>query len=143
MIDNWDGSHIDQVKVELFRKGTLDVEIYFDGRGSTSSDWFTKERLRSNSFNDLNQMSAFNFFSVDGHLGRHFYISHIHSGCPNDKGWIVVIDKDHGSSRICEFDRIPGKAYPYILYGTDHHMIKFATEAAVADMMIISISTLV
>ncbi|XP_052075432.1 uncharacterized protein LOC127712867 [Mytilus californianus] len=115
------------VKVELFRKGTLDVEIYFDGRGSTSSDWFTKERLRSSSFNDLNQMSTFKFFSVDGFQGRHFYISHIHGSCPKDKGWIVVIDKADGSSRFCKYDRIPGKDYPYILYGPDHHMIKFET----------------
>lgn len=55
-----------QVKVELFRNGELAVEIYFDGRGSTSSDWFTKNRLRSNSFIDLNQTSVFHIFSMDG-----------------------------------------------------------------------------
>ncbi|VDI43538.1 Hypothetical predicted protein [Mytilus galloprovincialis] len=66
LIDNWNGSLIDQVKVELFKNEQLAVEMYFDGRGSTSSNWFTRSRLRDNSFNDLTRMSTFNFFSMNG-----------------------------------------------------------------------------
>lgn len=58
---------------------------------------------------------------------RHFYISNLHRGCSKDAGWIVVIDKVDGVTRFCMYDKIPGKAYPYILYGTNHHKIKFET----------------
>ncbi|XP_076108144.1 uncharacterized protein LOC143076301 [Mytilus galloprovincialis] len=145
MIDKWDGSLIDQVKVELFRNGEPTVEINFDGRGSTSSDWFTKNRLRSNSFIDMNQQSVFNIFSMDGDDtwgARHFFISNTYynGGCPNDIAWMAVIDTSDSNVRACNYDRLPGKAYPYILYGPDQQLTKFEGSYAVADMMIISIS---
>ncbi|VDI02346.1 Hypothetical predicted protein [Mytilus galloprovincialis] len=127
MIDKWDGIPIDQVKVELFKNGELTVEIYFDGHGSTNSDWFSKDRLRSNSFNDLTQSSITNLFSMDGHLNyaRHLFISKSYGACNADYGWLVVIDMSDATSRYCYFDRLPGKAYPYILYGADHYVARF------------------
>ncbi|XP_071179142.1 uncharacterized protein [Mytilus edulis] len=144
MIDNWNGSLIDQVKVELFKNGKLAVDIYFDGRGSTNDNWFTKERLRSNSFNDLTQMSTFNFFAMDGHQDhhRHFFIHRNYGGCPIDKGWMIIVDASDTGFRPCMFDKLPGMFYPYILYGPGRQMAHYyAGYYAVADMMIISIST--
>ncbi|XP_071179140.1 uncharacterized protein [Mytilus edulis] len=145
LIDNWNGSLIDEVKVELFRNEQLAVEMFFDGRGSTSSNWFTRKRLRSNSFNDLTQMSTFNFFSMNGDqtVDRHFFINRNYGGCANDKGWMVVIDTADANYRPCKFDKLPGKAYPYILYGPDQQMSHYDYGLyAVADMMVISLSTL-
>ncbi|XP_071179143.1 uncharacterized protein [Mytilus edulis] len=144
MIDNWNGSLIDQVKIELLKNGKLAVEIYFDGRGSTSYNWFTRERMQSNSFNDLTQMSTFKYFSMDGHQGanRHFFIHQNFGGCPNDKGWMIIVDAEDTGSRPCMFDKLPGMVYPYLLYGPGRQMAHYdAGLYAVADMMIISIST--
>ncbi|XP_071181292.1 uncharacterized protein [Mytilus edulis] len=127
MIDNWNGSLIDQVKVELFRNEQLAVEMFFDGRDSTSSNWFTKNRLRSNSFNDLTRMTTFNLFSMDGDQlrDRHFFINRAYGGCPNDKGWMVVIDTAYANNRPCKYDKLPGKNYPYILHGPDQQLANY------------------
>ncbi|CAC5395485.1 unnamed protein product [Mytilus coruscus] len=127
MIENWNGSLIDQVKVELFRNEQLAVEMFFDGRGSTSSNWFTRNRLRYNSFNDLTRMSTLNFFSMNGDqtFDRHFFINGNYGGCPNDKGWMVVIDTADANNRPCKYDKLPGKDYPYILYGPDQQMAQY------------------
>ncbi|CAG2199098.1 unnamed protein product [Mytilus edulis] len=144
MIDKWDVLPIDQVKVELFKNGELAVEIYFDGHGSTKSDWFSKDRLRSNSFNDLTQSSTTNFFSMDGdpYYGRHLFISKSYGICNTDFGWFVVIDISDAAIHYCYFDKLPGKAYPYILYGADQHVTRFNydNEIDLADKMVISIS---
>ncbi|XP_076106139.1 uncharacterized protein LOC143074675 isoform X2 [Mytilus galloprovincialis] len=145
MIDSWNGSLIDQVKVELIRNEQLAVEMFFDGRGSTSSNWFTKNRLRYNSFNDLTRMSSFNFFSMNGDqtVDRHFFINRNYGGCANNRGWMVVIDTADADHRPCKYDKLPGKDYPYILYGPDQQLAVYDQGLyAVANMMVISISTL-
>ncbi|XP_063447541.1 uncharacterized protein LOC134727082 [Mytilus trossulus] len=147
MIDKWDGLPIDQVKIELFKNGKLAVEIYFDGHSSTNSDWFSKDRLRSNSFNDLTQLSTTNIFSMDGdpYYDRRLFISKSYGTCYTDYGWFVVSDTSDTASRYCYFDRLPGKAYPYILYAADQHVARFNyygydNEVELADKMVISIS---
>ncbi|CAC5404372.1 unnamed protein product [Mytilus coruscus] len=127
MIDKWDVLPIDQVKIELFKNGELAVEIYFDGRGSTNSDWFSKNRLRSNSYNDMTQLSTFNIFSMDGdqNYDRHLFISNRYGTCNQDRGWLLVVDTADANYRYCRFDKLPGKPYPYILYGPDQQMVRF------------------
>ncbi|XP_071127409.1 uncharacterized protein [Mytilus edulis] len=146
IIDNWNGSSIDQVKVELFTNGKLDLGIYFDGNLSTSSNWFSKERILSSTFNDLTQSSTVNFFSLNGDqtVDRHFYISNIYSGCPGDLFWMVVIDTADANYRPCDYDKLPGKEYPYILYAPNQHKTTLNDGTyAVAEKMVISILTFI
>ncbi|CAC5395483.1 unnamed protein product [Mytilus coruscus] len=119
MIDNWNGLLIDQVKVELFRNEQLAVEMFFDGRGSTSSNWFTKNRLPLSAMG-----STFStLHSSDQLYDRHFFINRNYGGgCLDDKGWMVVIDTADANNRPCKFDKLPGKDYPYILYGPDQQL---------------------
>ncbi|XP_071177312.1 uncharacterized protein [Mytilus edulis] len=146
IIDTWNGSVIDQVKVELFSNGKLGLQIYFDGYLSTSSNWFSMERLFNSSFNDLTKMSTSNFFSMDGDqtVDRHFYINSYYDGCSNDTTWMVVIDAADANYRPCFFDHLHGQEYPYILYGPDQHKVTLNDGTyTVADKMVISISTLI
>lgn len=65
------------------------------------------------------------FVNRHPNYGRHLFISKRSGGCNADYGWLVVIDISDATSRYCNFDRLPGKAYPYILYGADHHVARF------------------
>ncbi|XP_076106159.1 uncharacterized protein LOC143074729 [Mytilus galloprovincialis] len=142
IIDHWNGSIIDQVKVELFSNGKLGVEIYFDGHLSTNSNWFSMERLCYSSFNDLTHTSISNIFSMDGDqtVDRHFYISSSYGGCSEDTIWMVVIDTANANYRPCFYDKLTERECPYILYGPDQHTVKLNDGTyAVADKMVISI----
>ncbi|XP_071177358.1 fibropellin-3-like isoform X2 [Mytilus edulis] len=146
IIDNWNQLGIDKVKVELVTNGKLDLALYFDGNVSTSYNWFSLERLRPSSFNDLTQTTTVNFFSMNGDqtVDRHFYISSPYVSCLGDLFWMVVIDTADANYRPCDYDKLPGKEYPYILYAPNQHKTTLNNGTyGVAEKMVISILTFI
>ena len=58
----------------------------------------------------------------DKTVDRHFYINRNYHGCPNDKGWLMVVDTPVANYRPCKFDRLPRMKYPYIVYGPNNNV---------------------
>ena len=56
----------------------------------------------------------------DKSVDRHFYINRNYGGCPNDKGWLMVVDTPVANYRPCKFDKLPRMKYPYIVYGPNN-----------------------
>ncbi|XP_071133619.1 uncharacterized protein [Mytilus edulis] len=150
IIDRWNRDAedlIDQVRVDLYKDSQVDAMFLFDGKGSTSVSWFSKERLLQSSYQDLSRTATTNYFSMDGYYSadRHFYINSAHGGCPNDFGWLLIIDPRLRSSTSgsggCSFDHLYGREYPYFMYATGNKVCHYDKdgECGFADMMVVSI----
>ncbi|CAG2249738.1 unnamed protein product [Mytilus edulis] len=143
---NWDAADlIEQVRVDLYKDSQVDAMFLFDGKGSTSVSWFSKERLLQSSYQDLSRTATINYFSMEGSnaADRHFYINSHHGGCPNDFGWLQIIDSRlrFGTTGGCTFDHLYGREYPYFMYGTRNKACHYDKEGecGFADMMVISV----
>lgn len=66
----------------------------------------------------------FRLYSHQDHH-RHFFIHRNYGGCPNDKGWMIIVDASDTGFRPCMFDKLPGMFYPYILYGPGRQMAHY------------------
>ncbi|XP_076077902.1 uncharacterized protein LOC143048233 isoform X2 [Mytilus galloprovincialis] len=143
---NWDAADlIEQVRVDLYTDSQVDAMFLFDGKGLTSVSWFSKERLLQSSYQDLSRTATINYFSMEGSnaADRHFYINSHHGGCPNDFGWLQIIDSRlrFGTTGGCTFDHLYGREYPYFMYGTRNKACHYDKEGecGFADMMVISV----
>ena len=59
-------SHINaQVKLSVGDSTGVQAELVFDGTASTTTSWFSKERLLSSPWTDL-KGSATDYFAIDG-----------------------------------------------------------------------------
>ena len=145
LINKWNSHKIDEVKIELIKGGDVVKVFVFDGTGSTNMNWFDKQRLVKSSYSDLSKSSTTNFFSIIGDktVDRHFYINRNYHGCPNDKGWLMVVDTPVANYRPCKFDRLPRMKYPYIVYGPNNNVGHYQKtgQYEVADKLVISIKT--
>ncbi|XP_063403992.1 uncharacterized protein LOC134687544 [Mytilus trossulus] len=143
---NWDDEDlIEQVRVDLYKDSQVDAMFLFDGKGSTSVSWFSKEKLLQSTYKDLSRTATINYFSIEGShtADRHFYINSHYGGCPNDFGWLQIIDSRlrFGTTGGCTFDHLYGREYPYFMYGTRNKACHYDKEGecGFADMMVISV----
>ncbi|XP_078603946.1 uncharacterized protein LOC144877774 [Branchiostoma floridae x Branchiostoma japonicum] len=123
VVEHWQWLNIQRVKVEL-ETSSGSVELVFDGRNTDKFNWFSKARLLSSPWNDIDTEPQ-NFFSIEGSqtYKRYFYINRSWGGCPQDYGWLVVADE--GSDGACAWERTPDDQLPYILYSLEGHYINF------------------
>ncbi|XP_071949980.1 uncharacterized protein [Antedon mediterranea] len=94
IFNNWATLNIQQVKLTAFSAFHDELfSITFDGVGSNTSSWFSKNRVQSSPWKDMEAASS-NFFSIEGTSGsrRWFYMSNNHNGCGGDKGWFAVVE---------------------------------------------------
>lgn len=114
-IDKWASMGVEKVKFAFFEDGKEVAHVMFNGKGSDSNNWFSKERIESSSWCDLRPNSATNFFSIAGHsiYNRRFFINFKYDTCGNDQGHAVIIDPD-APSRPCMWERYA--TYPQFLY---------------------------
>ncbi|CAC5380872.1 unnamed protein product [Mytilus coruscus] len=71
IIDRWNWNAddlIDQVRVDLYKDSQVDAMFLFDGKGSTSVRWFSKERLLQSTYQDLSRTATINVFYMEGQL---------------------------------------------------------------------------
>lgn len=148
IIDRWNRDAedlIDQVRVDLYKDSQVDAMFLFDGKGSTNVSWFSKEKLLQSTYQDLSRTATTNFFSMEGsyNADRHFHINSAYGGCPNDVGWLQIIDTRLrlGKSVGCTFDHLYGREYPYFMYATRNKACHYDKEGecGFADMMVVSV----
>ncbi|XP_071960961.1 uncharacterized protein [Antedon mediterranea] len=117
IFDNWSTLNIQQVKLTAFSAFHEELfSITFDGVDSTTSSWFSKDRVQSSPWDDTQTASSNIFTIANSHGGRSFYMSNIHSGCAGDKGWFAVLEATH----CREFDG----------YGTNPRIVYSRTKSA-------------
>ena len=93
------------IYVELFDSaGRRKTHVGFrinPGESIKKGSWFAKDRLISASPWSLNRMkkTKFNYFSIDGvkdvRTTRRFYINVSFGGCPNDRGFMAIIERPY------------------------------------------------
>ncbi|XP_071949332.1 uncharacterized protein [Antedon mediterranea] len=92
IFDNWSTLNIQQVKLTAFSAFHEELfSITFDGVGSTTTSWFSKDRVQSSPWDDMQSASS-NVFSIDGIYNRRFFINNYYNGCGGDKGWFIVVE---------------------------------------------------
>lgn len=122
-IDYWDCLKISKVKLELSIQGNMVGFVEFDGKDSSSSNWFHKDRILNSSWTDMHKSQTYNVFSIDqeSKYERHFFINKHYNGCPNDSGWLVV--KDGNLTNPCGWEK--QTSYPQFLYGQHGQVTKW------------------
>ncbi|XP_070567302.1 uncharacterized protein [Ptychodera flava] len=122
IIDNWSAIGVKQVKVAIYDECGEVMYMTFNGEGSDKNDWFSKDRLTSTSYTDLDSNSQTNYFSIPGHdsVSRHFFVNQNYGGCEIDVGWLVVVDTGNTS---CDWSEM--KRRPYFLYGSAGQKITY------------------
>ncbi|XP_071950323.1 uncharacterized protein [Antedon mediterranea] len=92
IFDNWSTLDIQQVKLTAFSAFHEELfSITFDGVGSTTNSWFSKDKVQSSPWEDM-QTASTNYFSIVGHASRRFFMSNYYNGCGGDKGWFIVLE---------------------------------------------------
>ncbi|XP_072017483.1 uncharacterized protein, partial [Amphiura filiformis] len=89
---DWETRNIDKVMVVLLDyTGVELMTLQFNGTDSNSSNWFSKDRLLSSPYDDIDSEPQ-NYFSVEGDtfVERRWFINMNYYGCDNDAGWMVV-----------------------------------------------------
>ncbi|KAI8478075.1 hypothetical protein Bbelb_441960, partial [Branchiostoma belcheri] len=114
VVDQWESLNIQRVKVVL-ESSEGNVELIFNGTNTDKFNWFSKSRLLSSPWNDVNTEPQ-NVFSIEGvpNEKRSFYINRNWGGCLQDAGWLVVADG--GPLVQCEWERAPEDQLPYIRF---------------------------
>ncbi|XP_061193477.1 uncharacterized protein LOC133201704 [Saccostrea echinata] len=139
LIDQWNSLNIVKIRVVFGGLGKTLAFLEFDGSGSNKEDWFSKSRLLHSSWSDLKSSSHTNFFSMNGHnadLKRHFFINKQYGECPNDIGWLVVIDR----IPVCPWENKGD--YPLFLYSKSLTASNWNHDTGSADVMNVYILTI-
>ncbi|XP_078572638.1 uncharacterized protein LOC144859658 isoform X1 [Branchiostoma floridae x Branchiostoma japonicum] len=135
IVEQWSSLTISRVKIVL-EASDGNKEFIFDGANSDKTNWFTKARLLSSPYTDI-QTSTPNYFSVVGlpEAQRRFYINRNHGGCGNDAGWLVVADA--GMAGICNWEKAEAAVHPHVLYSKLNTAVRWDDTANVgkADRM--------
>ncbi|XP_019614687.1 PREDICTED: uncharacterized protein LOC109462574 [Branchiostoma belcheri] len=140
VVDHWESLDILRVRVVL-ETNAGNAKLIFDGTNTNKFDWFSKPRLLSSPWGDLD-VEPQNFFSIEGspNLERSFYINRNWDGCPADAGWMVVADG--GADGFCPWEQTPDNNVPYILFSNTGGYANFNGGGIVAaDRMVIYIET--
>ncbi|XP_072017381.1 uncharacterized protein [Amphiura filiformis] len=124
---DWEISNIDKVMVVLLDHTGMElVTLMFNGTGSNSLNWFSKERLLSSPYDDI-QSESQNYFSTEGHpeVGRRWFISRAYNGCPDDTGWMVVACGFQFTNLHCDWEKYD--VLPVFLYSLTNKNTKWST----------------
>ncbi|XP_078583890.1 uncharacterized protein LOC144866404 [Branchiostoma floridae x Branchiostoma japonicum] len=146
LVDEWGTLGVQLVKVSLYSysQGLTEVrELIFNGKGSDKMNWFSQDRLISSPWTDLKTETT-NLFSIPGEVvnpkaPRSFFINRNYGGCPNDAGWLAVVE----GGTVCEWETRdqPG---PHILFSRKSTHVNWTTggnDVGSADVMVVSIKT--
>ncbi|XP_021365473.1 uncharacterized protein LOC110458195 isoform X2 [Mizuhopecten yessoensis] len=143
MIDRWDSSGVDKVRVELYKEGELVAHIVFNGKGSTSTSWFSQDQVLSSNWFDLKETNTekgkhFSFLGYsNNNINRRLYINKLWAGgCRLHKGWMVVVE---GVTRGqgCGYETY--RSYPVFLYIPHTYADYFDDFKSEADVFAISV----
>ncbi|XP_062517770.1 uncharacterized protein LOC134193008 [Corticium candelabrum] len=97
IVDEWRSYRPKEVVVVLYKGGAEVVRMVFDGHLSRKNSWFTKQRLAFSPYTDL-KTSSTNYFGIQGHKTREWFINKNYGGCGKDAGWLVFYSPGLGCS---------------------------------------------
>ncbi|XP_025082923.1 uncharacterized protein LOC112557341 isoform X2 [Pomacea canaliculata] len=139
ILTQWSQLPINKVRLSLYEGGREKAYAVFNGAGSSSTSWFSADRLETSSWTDL-RTAPKNFFSISGDtsLARRFFINSVYPGCANDAGWLVVKD----NADTCSWGQVTaGASYPLILYSATGNRVLYSSPAVSrADSLAIWVS---
>ncbi|XP_074643482.1 uncharacterized protein LOC141900458 isoform X2 [Tubulanus polymorphus] len=120
-VDVWEELLIGEVRVEFYKNKRIVAFAEFNATDSTKMNWFSPERLGANSWTDLNPnnvTATTNIFSLGGdpNTDRRFFISAKYGGCPNDRLWMVIVDR-RAINKYCPYDQASGTPRLYYAPG--------------------------
>ncbi|XP_076113682.1 uncharacterized protein LOC143081925 [Mytilus galloprovincialis] len=147
IVNQWSELGISEVLVKIHNNGEEVAYFMFDGVGSNKTNWFSLARLKQSSYADLYNSTtnvSINFFSIIGYQVpplhfRTFYINSVWEGCPNDTGWLLILDAN--SILGCPtWEDIHLTEIPAILYSPLQTMANYEKEATalLAESMTVS-----
>jgi len=106
------------VKLGLYKDNSEVGFVVFNSSNSGMSNWFAAEKLLASRWPKMTPTSTYNVFSINGTPSprnqRRFLINTVYNGCPNDIGYLAVIEKEGG----CKWDK--HASYPQFLYAKDN-----------------------
>lgn len=140
VVDSWNNLGVMFVRVTLYDKYGKEVAfVLFDGVRTDKMNWFSKERILDSSWSQLRYDSPLNHASIAGEAGlnRRFFINVRYTGCENDHGFMLVLDR---GPMPCNYEKLPN--HPLLLYsefpgGTRWSSMYFGR----AEYMVITIQT--
>jgi len=116
--ENWTNYQPRYVKLALYKDNQEVAYIVFNGAGSTINNWFSADRLVDSRWPHMKPTTTYNFFSLEGSTAagnvRRFHINLQYDKCPNDLGYLAVIEKKGG----CNWDK--HYTFPQFLYAPDN-----------------------
>ncbi|XP_072017679.1 uncharacterized protein [Amphiura filiformis] len=126
---DWETRNIDKVMVVLLDyTGVELMTLLFNGTGSNSLDWFSKERLLSSPYDDIDSEPQ-NYFSVEGdktpNFERRWFINRNYGGCDVENGWMVVA---YDFTPDCDWER--KNMLPAFLYSLKTTYINWNNDTA-------------
>ncbi|XP_059149545.1 uncharacterized protein LOC131936529 isoform X2 [Physella acuta] len=109
VFDNW--GIVEEVAFVVYSNYQKVKEIIFDSTSTTYMNWFDKSKVKFSTWTRI-KTDATNFFRIlgDNQLSRRFFINRVYSfsGCPEDRGWFVVVDKvETGACKWEKADKLP------------------------------------
>ncbi|XP_035692632.1 macrophage mannose receptor 1-like [Branchiostoma floridae] len=119
-----------------------DVTLTFDGQNTDKYSWFSKSRLISSPWTDLDTEPIDTFSIHDEPSQRSFLISRNHAVCGSARGWLSLAEG--GTSATCTWEQTPNDDVPAILYSTATNNVAWsAGDSTVgrADRMVIYVTT--
>ncbi|XP_078579894.1 A disintegrin and metalloproteinase with thrombospondin motifs 20-like [Branchiostoma floridae x Branchiostoma japonicum] len=126
VVEHWGSLNIQQVKIVL-ESSSGNIELIFDGQSTDKFSWFSKSRLVSSPWNDIDTEPQ-NYFSVEGDASakRSFYINRNYGGCGVDAGWLMVADE--GPDGVCTWERTSEDNAPLIMFSKQDTNAIFASD---------------
>ncbi|XP_021364222.1 uncharacterized protein LOC110457302 [Mizuhopecten yessoensis] len=105
------------VKYAFFSSGAEVAFVMFDGRNSTSTDWFSNGRIILSSYDDMvSQAKTDCSIAGDGFQRNFAILKQGGASCTSVQGWMLVSEN---SSETCVFDRASAvETAPFFLYSS-------------------------
>ncbi|XP_031557693.1 uncharacterized protein LOC116294272, partial [Actinia tenebrosa] len=137
IVEHWQAFNPTQVRLSLYKNKTEVVRLVFNAKGSTKTNWFSRDRLLTSPWTDIHSQPV-NHFSITGEIGvvvrRSFYINSLYDDC-NDVGWMGLIELIPGP---CPYEN--KQPLFSILYPSGSQRVIFSkSDVGVADTMAICI----
>ncbi|CAH1244449.1 PKD1 [Branchiostoma lanceolatum] len=131
LVNLWASSGIKKVMVVL-ESTSAHVKLVFNGQNTDKYSWFSKSRLMSSPWTDLDTepIDKFSIFG-DGSGERSFLITRNSELCETASGWLDVTDA--GSSAGCPWERTSDNDVPAIFYSTGPDNVVWNSGCTVTD----------
>ncbi|XP_061181033.1 uncharacterized protein LOC133189648 [Saccostrea echinata] len=139
LVDDWEQLKVQNVLFTVTVNSTFKQEIIFDGRNSSSFDWFSGSRVINSSWSDVTESQTYLFFDIlglqDSIVNRFWTIMNYHQGCPGDFGWFSA---SYNPPYGCSYD-LTSLSYPVFRASPSSTACVMASSTVEAEAFSVSI----